>query len=709
MLRLQCKSASGELAGFVTVMGNQGTVYMEPFTPYSAFVADMDKAMEEGAKSIRQALVFVRTKEGELAKLGGKAAAPVAEARAALSKCKAAVSSHLSGVDSLKKKVQTAKGEFIKKEEAEKNAHIEARERKEAAAITGEASAKMEAVEACVKRLAERVKPLTSLEGAEVEAFASPVSLLEEAEGLLKEALEAVAAVKACTKEQQAKVAKATKGPLAEVRKELHKMDAKAAASAAACKTSADSVRDKCASIVRATFGRVATALRSEAERRGIALDALFLELAGSAEGRISEEAFCSHVASLEGFDVSAEHVKLVFRNVEKGGVGRRKFLGFVQQYFTVVRSIAITSDFDVGKAKTVRKAEPDEIIEVLEGPRTDPKLGLTRVRGRSLADLAEGWVSVAGNQGTPFLQEAQKPFYYCAGEAELRSAFARGDGPEPIRACRPDEVLELLEGPRSEAFEPALRVRGKACSDGAVGWLTVRDKTGAVVAAKDENLYTCAQSVAITDGQDIKDCKVVRKLAVGESFTVLEGPTQEGGITRVRAKALKDDQEGWVTTKGNAGTVYASSSSKHYCLAQGTPLQKRLSSASESVRELAGGEMVQALEEPKEEACPPEARVRCRALSDGAVGWAALRGDNLRRWSPRYKCARATPIHDALAAEGAGAVRQLEVGEKAELLEGPTEDGGVLRMRARAEKDGATGWVTVRDGEGRRLLEPMA
>jgi len=215
-----------------------------------------------------------------------------------------------------------------------------------------------------------------------------------------------------------------------------------------------------------------------------------------------------------------------------------------------------------------------------------------------------------------------------------------------------------------------------------------------------------------MTDNLDIKDCKVIRKLAVGESFTVLEGPVQEGeaGITRVRAKASKDDQEGWVTTKGNAGTVYASSSSKHYCILQDTPLQKKLSSSSsETIRELAKGEMMQSLEEPKEESCPPEVRIKCKAVSDGAVGWITLKGENVKLWSPCFKCLKAAPLHDALATEGASVVRQLEVGEKAELLEGPTEDGKDVRIKARADRDGAVGWVTIRDGDGKRFLESVA
>ena len=63
----------------------------------------------------------------------------------------------------------------------------------------------------------------------------------------------------------------------------------------------------------------------------------------------------------------------------------------------------------EVGKCKTLRRVGLDEIFEVLEGPRSDEKLGLTRIRGRSLNDGVVGWISVSGNKGTPFLKEVRQ------------------------------------------------------------------------------------------------------------------------------------------------------------------------------------------------------------------------------------------------------------------------------------------------------------
>merc|ERR1719436_1409417 len=123
-----------------------------------------------------------------------------------------------------------------------------------------------------------------------------------------------------------------------------------------------------------------------------------------------------------------------------------------------------------------------------------------------------------------------------------------------------------------------------------------------------------------MTDNVDIKACKVVRKLAVNEVFIAEEGPIEEqdSGVTRVKGRAVQDDAVGWVTIKGNAGTVYAEASTKHYRVSKETPLQKKFASMAETTRLLASGEVVEVLEGPKEESFPPEVRVRCRAASDG-------------------------------------------------------------------------------------------
>jgi len=267
---------------------------------------------------------------------------------------------------------------------------------------------------------------------------------------------------------------------------------------------------------------------------------------------------------------------------------------------------------------------------------------------------------------------------------------------------------LEVLEGPCKEEFGEAMRAKCKAAKDGAVGWFTVKSCDGKANAQEDK-YFICTAAIALTDAKDIKQCKVLRKLEVGEVILVQEGPMEgEGGVTRIRGMCMKDKSPGWVTVKGNAGTVYAEPSTRHYTVLAQVSLHKQFATdASEKVRMLEKDEAVQILEGPREEKMEAVMRLKGRASSDGSVGWITVHDKNLKPWSPFYKCSNATVIHDGFQVKAAQIVRRVEVGEVVELTEGPRPEKeiGVMRIKARAERDGAVGWITVKGNQGTVFL----
>jgi len=466
-------------------------------------------------------------------------------------------------------------------------------------------------------------------------------------------------------------------------------------------------VQRKCGTVTTATSSQILALIRAELLLKAASPDTLFKDLA-KGEGKIATEAFRSYVESLLGENCITDQVKLLCRQFDEGGISQRKFKSLVEQYFCVVKGIAMTSDFQIDKAKTLRKAEVDELMELLEGPKVDVGSSVQRVKAKALLDGVEGWITLKGNQGTPFLKEVPKPFYSTRAQIALDSEFKSEGDAGRLRFVEPDELLELVEGPKKETFSPGLRVKGKG-TDGALGWFTVKDKTGAIFAEADGKYYVTTSSVAITDVKDVKDCKVLRKLASGELFTVLEGPVEEeSGIVRVKGQTVKDELIGWVTIKGNAGTVFAQASAKHYRVLKDIPLTKHFSSSNpgEEVRMLAKGEAMQVMEGPREEKFEAASRAKVKAVNDGVSGWITVQREYLKNWTPFYKCKVAAPVHESISLDGAVELRQATVGEAFELLEGPTVDGDILRMRARAEKDGATGWVTIKNGEGTRFFD---
>jgi len=713
MTRLECRLVESGQVGWVTMKGNRGTTYLEPFSPYASFVKALDRLVDSTVKSSSRASTFIKQKSSELASCSQ---GPLSEVRAELLKLRPKVGSAQKKMDDLKKRAVDAKKEFSKRDEAEKRAQQDVRDSKTAAVILKAVAEKVGALEAELARLEESLKPLAIVEDSELEALngpTMPISLVEAGERQVGILVEAASAAKECLQMHQGSITRgASRGPLIEAKQALSKASSKVEAVEKKGASILTAAKASCKKFATAGLAKAATAFREEVQRREITIEALFSEIAGSGIERISEGVFCERLSGLPGMNISLEQATLICRHIEAGGVSCRSFLSTLQQYYVCVKQIAVTSDFEISKSKAERMLEVDEVIEVLEGPHSDKGLGLTRVRGKALSDLLTGWISVKGNQGTPFLKETIKPFFACTADVPLEQGFrtSTASGSGTIRVLKADEVIEVLEGPRKDKPGDALRARAKASSDGAVGWFTLRDHEGVSNAEQNIKYYTCTSAIAVTDVRDIKACKVIRKLEVNEVVRVLEGPTleQDAGVSRVHAESTKDHTRGWVTIKGNAGTVYAEESSKFYTLVNEIPLHKQFSSEKSAVvRMLAKDETVEVTEGPKEEKFETVVRVRGRALSDGAVGWLTTRKETVRAWSPYYKCTTCTVVHDTLAVKGAQVVRRLEVGEVVEVLEGPTQesDVGVLRVRARVERDGATGWITVKGNQGTAFL----
>jgi len=73
------------------------------------------------------------------------------------------------------------------------------------------------------------------------------------------------------------------------------------------------------------------------------------------------------------------------------------------------------------------------------------------------------------------------------------------------------------------------------------------------------------------------------------------------------------------------------------------------------------------------------------------------------------YKVVKEIVLSDNLQIEHSGQIRRLEVGEVVEIHQGPVIDAtiGVYRIRGKALKDGAPGWVTVAGNQGITFLLP--
>lgn len=155
--------------------------------------------------------------------------------------------------------------------------------------------------------------------------------------------------------------------------------------------------------------------------------------------------------------------------------------------------------------------------------------------------------------------------------------------------------------------------------------------------------LMKVSSETALCSGMSIKDkdTKTLRRMEVNEVVEVLEGPIEDdsAGVMRVRAMAMKDGVEGWVTLKGNQGTLYLKDGGSLYKVAKETIMTAAFEldavadkDASKKVkdptRKLKEGELLEVREFPKKEEKSGLTRMKCRAKSDGLVGWVTTVGN---------------------------------------------------------------------------------
>lgn len=221
------------------------------------------------------------------------------------------------------------------------------------------------------------------------------------------------------------------------------------------------------------------------------------------------------------------------------------------------------------------------------------------------------------------------------------------------------------------------------------------------------------SKEIAFTSELEIKSSKTLRKLQLQEVLEI-KGNSHidtDSGLVRVKARAVNDGFEGWVTLKGNAGSSFLSPTLKpYYSLETGAELTEQFSSNSKILRELRRGEVVEVLVGPKIEKGIVVMRLRGKAVKDEKVGWVTLSApeiENLKQSTKFLICKSAIAITDKFDIAAGKPIRKLDKGDSVEVLEGPVEDAErkLFRVKGRC-RDGKEGWITTRGTLGTAYLE---
>jgi hypothetical protein len=699
LVRVKAKMDKDGTEGFVTLSGNQGTVFLEPFSAYAAHVQQLDEKMKELNEGVAAALRFIEQKCQDL-----KAATsgPLATTKTELTEMRPKVRKMQVALTDLRRKVSEGRRKVDQCMQVEKQRRDEVADKKEADKLRDESLAVLTPVETEMEKVLPTATELIATKAAGKD---DPLKCISDAEGevsrvsqLASEALEAIKTLldNLMKKNNQ-------KGPYLEVRSTLIKHKGKAGLLAQKCQKQLAALKSMSQEIVQLAKQALIKALKTHVQSQTIHADDLFRELSAGQQC-IAQSALREYIQKIPNSGLSPAQLDLGMSAYEVG-MTKLGLCGLLQEYFRVVKDIAITTAFNVKDSKTLRKLEVGELVEVLEFGKED--IGLPRLRCRALSDMKEGWVTERGNQGSLFLEKVAKPYFCCEEEVRLTAGFESTG--EEVRRLQPGEVMETLEGPRKETPLLFERLKGKAVSDGKPGWVTLKDASGQPCFSATPMLV-CKASIAITTTFDISQGKAIRKLEVGEVLDIVEEPKEDGqrSLTRVKARARKDDKEGFVTMKGNQGTAYVEETVNLYKCTKSVPLEARFTSGSTSSRMIAEGEVFEATDPPKVENKPGAQRIRVRALGDDKEGWFTMSKRNVIAWAPHYMCKMPSDITKEVSASSE-VVRQVQTSEVLEALECPVREGGAstLRVKIRAQIDGCVGFVTVREDKHIHL-EPV-
>lgn len=157
---------------------------------------------------------------------------------------------------------------------------------------------------------------------------------------------------------------------------------------------------------------------------------------------------------------------------------------------------------------------------------------------------------------------------------------------------------------------------------------------------------YKVLQASIMTDRLNVSDDEVViKKLAVDDVLEMYDEPKEdkEKDILRLRARSLPDGAVGYVTIKGNNGTVYLDAGGNHFAVVKDTLLTASFAfkgedanggsdvadqaTSDDKVFPLKEGEILEVFEYAKKDEASGSMRMRVKVLSNGAVGWATAIG----------------------------------------------------------------------------------
>jgi len=225
------------------------------------------------------------------------------------------------------------------------------------------------------------------------------------------------------------------------------------------------------------------TALRSYMGAEGKTGEQLFeVLLNGAGSGAVEKARFVEFVAKelKEPLQLTEPQVEKLFDHIAGGeettNLSKARFLELIRLYYKCVKATVMTEGVSI-KSKTVRRLLAGEVLEALEGPQNEEGAKVMRVKCLSVEDGTVGFVTVAGNQGTPFLVPGGN-VYAVVRETVMTDGVSVAES-KTVRRLAKGELIEVVEFGKLDETLGVKRLKGKAKLDGALGWITLEGNQG--------------------------------------------------------------------------------------------------------------------------------------------------------------------------------------------------------------------------------------
>eukprot|EP00439_Symbiodinium_sp_Y106_P062882 s1029_g9.t1 len=334
---LQCDDAAlDEKEGFVTVAGNQGTVYLEPYTAYVAF----QKSLEKDLKSLRETTAEVgKYLDNKVGDLQNAKSGPLAETKNSLLKLKPRVAQVQQATVDLKKKIAQAEKKLTAAVEEEKKRRLEAADKRAAAAL--DVAKLLEADEEALNKVLPAAEGLIATLGGDQE---NPVAAMEAADKeiaavedvgvpMIEESL-AATMVKVKEKSEGMKGHQA-KGPYSEAKNSLVKMKVKTGALENKCRKLRTGLQVAKNDMANAAEDAILKALRVHVKAQGMSAEELnpaeLFQKLGKGEESIQADTLRAFIEKIPDSQLKASQLDLALTRFSHG-LSKLMVLDLVQE-----------------------------------------------------------------------------------------------------------------------------------------------------------------------------------------------------------------------------------------------------------------------------------------------------------------------------------------------------------------------------------------